>query len=149
MFFHKLVDFLIGEENVVPTCRFLNLGFLQLFQIDGNGSKAQWVGAVLIRLRFAVCCQRHIGVLQNIVLQILHRSLTPDKQESVPIVQHPHLVRGHQLPACGLEVGGVAAAAPFGLSVSVCINCLLAQQLGNILVGGLLIAAQIQKAVMR
>ena len=86
-------------------------------------------------------------MLEDVVFQILHRAFAPNKKKCVAIVQHTHFIRGHQLPSGSLKVGGVASAAAFGLAVGVGVNGLFPKQLGHILVGGLLIAAKIQKSV--
>ena len=104
---------------------------------------------MLIGRSLSVCGEGHIGVLENVVFQILHRALASNKKKRVAVVQHTHFIRGHQLPSGSLKVGGVASAAAFGLAVGVGIDGLFSQQLGHILVGGLLIAAQVQKSVMR
>ena len=86
-------------------------------------------------------------MLQNIELEILHRPLAADKKKRIPVIQHAHLVRCHQLAPRQLPVGGVAAVPAFGLPVCVRIDCLFPEQLGDVLVRGLLVAPEIEKLV--
>ena len=102
---------------------------------------------MLVGLSLSICGEGRIGVLEDVVFQILHRAFAPNKKKRVAVVQHTHFIRGHQLPSGSLKVGGVASAAAFGLAVGVGVNSLFPQQLGHILVGGLLIADKIQKSV--
>ena len=102
---------------------------------------------MLIGRGLSICGEGYIGVLENVVFQVLHRAFAPNKKKRVAVVQHTHFIRGHKLPSGSLKVGGVASAAAFGLAVGVRVNGLLAQQLGHILMGGLLIAAEVQKSV--
>ena len=104
---------------------------------------------MLIGFGLSVRGEGHIGVLEDVVFQVLYRAFAPNKKKRVAVVQHTHFIRGHQLPSGSLKVGGVASATAFGLTVGVRIDGLFPQQLGHILVGGLLIAAQVQKSVMR
>lgn len=69
------------------------------------------------------------------------------KKKCVPVVQHTHFVRCHQLSSGKLIVGGIASVSAARPSVGIRIDGLLAQQLGNILVGTLLVAAQVQKFI--
>ena len=48
---------------------------------------------------YAVLCQCNIEMLQNVILEILHRPFTPDKNKGIPVIQHPHFIRRHQFTA--------------------------------------------------
>ncbi|MBR4092176.1 MAG: hypothetical protein IKK28_15205 [Mogibacterium sp.] len=37
-------------------------------------------------------------MLQDIELEVHHRSFAPDKKKCVPVVQHTHFIRSHQFP---------------------------------------------------
>ena len=89
----------------------------------------------------------HIGMMKNVILEILYGTLTAYKKKSVLIVQHTHFVRCHKLTPCELVVGRVASVSPARSTVSVRVNGLLAKQLRDIFVGGLLVTAEIEKLV--
>ena len=122
---------------------------IQQALIQGDGSKAAAVPIVLIEFSAALRGQMIVRMLGQIILPILNGPFSTNEQQRSIIVEGTHLVRGFQFPACGLIVGGIAAVPPFGLAVGVRIDGLLAQQLGNILVGSLLIAAKIEEFIMR
>ena len=63
------------------------------------------------------------------------------------VVQHPHLVRRHQLTARKLEVSGVVLVHTPAPAVGIHVDGLLAQELGNVLMRGLLIAAEIEETL--
>ena len=88
-----------------------------------------------------------VGMPVQVVLIIHHRREAADEQERLAVVQQTHLVRGHKLPARGLHVGGVAAVLSLGLPMGPGVDGLLAQQLGDILMGALLVTAQIQERI--
>ena len=140
---HEVIDFFLGKDNIIPSVGVLGNRLFQLFQVDGNSGNAQRVCAVLVGLSLSICGEGYIGVLENVVFQVLHRALAPNKKKRVAVVQHTHFIRGHKLPSGSLKVGGVASAAALGLAVGVGVNGLLPQQLGHILMGGLFIAAQV------
>ena len=58
-----------------------------------------------------------------------------------------NLVRGHQLAPGYLPVGRIVAVPSFGLPVGIHINGFFAEQFRHILMGGLFVAAQVQKFV--
>lgn len=93
--------------------------------------------------------QMIIGMLRQIVFPILNGPFSSYEQKRSIVVEGTHLVRSFQLPSRGLIVGGIAAVSSLGLSVGVGINRLLAQQLGNVLMGSLFIAAEIEEFIMR
>ena len=82
-----------------------------------------------------------VWVLQNIVFIVDNGPFAANEDNGLAVVQHPNLVRGEQLAPCLLEVlriGTVAAPAAAGGRG---INGFFPQQLGNVLVGFLFIAA--------
>ena len=87
------------------------------------------------------------GMLHELILFVHHRPCTADEQNTIPGIQHPHLVRRQQFPSAHLEVGGVRPGPPFGLPVGLGVDGGLAQRLGNVLVGACLVAAQIEQRV--
>ena len=95
----------------------------------------------------AVPGQFDIGVAHEVVFFIDHWGLPPHQDKGIAVVQQPHFVRGEQLPARLLEVLGVGAVAPPALAGGAGLDGLLAQQFGHILVGALLVAAQVDKGV--
>ena len=94
-----------------------------------------------------ILCQVDIGMLHQVVLFIDHWRLPAQQNNGITVVQHPHLVRGHKLPSGLLKILTVGAAAALALAACPNINGFLAQQLGNVLVGALLIAAQIDESI--
>lgn len=86
-------------------------------------------------------------MLGKLVLQIHDRPGAADEQDGIPVVQAAHFIRGEQLPAAHLEVGGVGTGAAFRLAVGPGINGGLAQRLGDVLVGAGLVAAQVEDGV--
>ena len=81
-------------------------------------------------------------MLGELVLQIHDRPGAADEQDGIPVVQAAHFIRGEQLPAAHLEIGGVGTGAAFRLAVGPRVNGGLAQRLGDVLVGAGLVAAQ-------
>ena len=102
-FFRKKNEFLFCFRHFYCLCQ---QGCIQL-----DGSDTPGIFAMLIGLAPSICGQLDIGMLHNIVLVILNRPLTSDKEQGKTIVQHTHLVRGQQFPACQLPIDGVASAA--------------------------------------
>ena len=86
-------------------------------------------------------------MLHQFVFQIQNRSGPSYEQDAIPVVQHPHLVRGQQLSAAHLEVGGVGAGASLRLPMGLGVDGGLAQGLRNVLVGACLVAAEIEQRV--
>ena len=95
----------------------------------------------------AIRRSRKVWVPKQIVFPVAHGMLAADEQQRVCVVQQAHLVRGHQLAPRLLGVGGRAAVPPPALPVGLRVDGLLAQHLGDVLVRGGLIAAQVQQAV--
>ena len=87
------------------------------------------------------------GVFGQLILQVHHRLGAPDEQDGVAVVQPPHLIWGQQFAAAHLKIGGVRAGFPFGLPMGFCINSGFPKGLGDVLVGGRFVAAQVQNCV--
>ena len=83
----------------------------------------------------------------QVVLIVQHGALPTDEQNRLAVVQHPHLVGGEQFPARLLVVDAEAAASPTAVAVGVGIQRFLAHELGDVFVGFLLVAAQVEKLV--
>ena len=128
---------------------------LQLFSVFDNllveaerhGSDASGILTVGIGRCGTVRRKRHIGMMKDVILEIPDGALSAYKKKCVLVVQHTHFVRCHQLSSGKLIVGGIASVSAARPSVGIRIDGLLAQQLGNILVGTLLVAAQVQKFI--
>ena len=105
------------------------------------------MGAVEIGGGPAVLGEGDVGVLHQVVLLINDRALAPDEDHGLPVVQKPDFIRGHQLPARLLGALGKGAAAPLALAAGAGADGFLPQQLGDVLVGALLVAAQIHQGV--
>ena len=118
-----------------------------LVEAERHGSNASGILTVGIGRCRTVCRKRHIGMMKDIVLEVPDGALSAYKKKCVPVVQHTHFVRCHQLSPGKLIVGGIASVSAARPSVGIRINGLLAQQLGNILMGTLLVAAQVQKLI--
>ena len=86
-------------------------------------------------------------MLHELVFQIQHRSGPTDEQDTVPVVQHPYLIRGQQFSAAHLEVGGVGTGAPLRLPMGLGVDGGLAQGLRNVLVGTALVTAKVEKGI--
>ena len=105
------------------------------------------MGAVEIGGGPAVLGKGDVGVLHQVVLLINDRALAPDKDHGLSVVQEPDFIRGHQLPARLLGALGIGAAAPLALAAGAGADGFLPQQLGDVLVGALFVAAQIHQGV--
>ena len=86
-------------------------------------------------------------MLEQIVFVVHHRTLPSDEQDTLAVVQQPHLVRGHKVAPGLLVIDAVTAAAAFALVVAGGGDSLLAQQFRNVLVGFFLGAAEIEELV--
>lgn len=86
-------------------------------------------------------------MLHELVFQIQHRSGPANEQDTVPVVQHPHLIRGQQFSAAHLEVGGVGTGAPLCLPMGLGVDGGLAQGLRNVLVGTALVTAEVKEGI--
>ena len=84
---------------------------------------------------------------QHVVLVVPDGTFAANKKKRVAVVQHTHFIGGQQLAARKLPVGGIVSLSALGPTVGVGVNGFLAQELGNILVGTLLVAAQIDELV--
>ena len=102
---------------------------------------------VIIGRGAAIFRELDVGVAHQVVLIVQHGALPTDEQNRLAVVQHPHLIGGEQFPARLLVVDAEAAASPTAVAVGVGIQRFLAHELGNILVGLLFIAAQVEKLV--
>lgn len=120
---------------------------LQQLLVKADRHDAVGILTVPVWFRPAVCGKFDIGMLEDVILEVPNGPLPADKKKRVLVIQHTHFIRHEQFSARELPVGGVAAAPPFGLAIGVRVNGLLAQQFGHILVGGLLVAAQIEKFI--
>ena len=63
------------------------------------------------------------------------------------VIKHTNLIRGQKLSTADLIVGGIVSASPGTLSVSVRVDGFLAQQFAYILMGGLLVATQVEELI--
>ena len=97
MMFDIVLQFFLGEKNEavfsgnIQFCRLL-----QQLRVDLDGCDAAGILAVPVRFGPAVCGQLHIGVLQDVVLEVLNRPFPANKKERILIVQHTHLIRGQK-----------------------------------------------------
>ena len=88
-----------------------------------------------------------VRMVKKVVFLVPHRSLTADHYKAVAAFHAAHFVRGHQLAprdliaVAGRAVAALADALPLGA------DGLLAQQLGNVLKGAVIVAAKVNKAV--
>ena len=102
---------------------------------------------MLVGRHAAVCGVLDVRMLEQIVFAVDDGSLAADEQQRVVVVQILHLLRRHQLTPGKLTVGGEAAVSSARSAVGVQIDRLLAQSLGDIFMGGLLVAAEVQEGV--
>ena len=72
---------------------------LQQFLVKLDGRDAVGVLAVPVRFGPAVCGQFHVGVFQNVVLEVLDGPLPTDKKKRILVVQHTHFIRHKQFAA--------------------------------------------------
>ncbi len=87
------------------------------------------------------------GVFGQLVLQVHHWLGAPDEQDGVAVVQPPYFIRGQQFAAAHLKIGGVRAGFSLGLPMGFRINGGFPKGLGDVLVGGRFVAAQVQNCV--
>ena len=64
---------------------------LQQSRVKDDGCNAAGILAVPVRFGPAVCGQFDIGVLQDVILEVLNRPFSANKKERIPIIQHAHL----------------------------------------------------------
>ena len=94
-----------------------------------------------------VGCVFQVRVVKKVVFLVPHRCFAADHYKAVTAFHAAHLVRGHQLAprdliaVAGRTVAALADALPLGA------DGLLAQQLGNVLKGAVIVAAKVNKAV--
>lgn len=94
-----------------------------------------------------VGCVFQVRVVKKVVFLVPHRCLAADHHKAVAAFHAAHLVRGHQLAprdliaVAGRAVAALADALPLGA------DGLLAQQLGNVLKGAVIVAAKVNKTV--
>lgn len=84
---------------------------------------------------------------EQIVLPVHDRTFPAHKQQRLVIGKQAHFVGGHQVAGRLLVAGTAASAASSGKASTGGFHCFLADQLGHILVGALLIAAQVEKLI--
>ena len=89
---------------------------------------------VIVGRRAAVLGQVDVGMVHQIILVIQHGALTTNEQDTLAVVQHAYFIRRKQFPTGLLVVDRVASVSAFGMAVGVCIQCLLAHELGHIFV---------------
>ena len=90
-----------------------------------------------------------VGMLRQIVLVRKKRTHAPQHEDTLAAVHYRQFVLGHQLLSQFLIIEAVGDLAAPVLRLIEAVNGLLAQQLRDLLQGGLLFAAQKQGAVMR
>jgi len=96
------LQFFLGEKNEAVFSGVLFIRFrrlLQQFLVKSDGRDAVGVLAVPVRFGPAVCGQLHVGVFQNVVLEVLDGPLPTDKKKRVLVVQHTHFIRHKQFAA--------------------------------------------------
>ena len=118
-----------------------------LVEAERHGSDTSGILAVGIGRCGTVRRKCHIGMMKDVILEIPDGARSAYKKKCVLVVQHTHFVRCHQLSSGKLIVGGIASVSAARPSVGIRIDGLLAQQFGNILMGTLLVAAQVQKFI--
>ena len=102
---------------------------------------------MLIDTTFSVGSQVNGRVLENVIFQVHNGEFPSDEQNSIAVVEHTNLIGCQKLTTADLIVGGIVSASSGTLSVGIRVDGFLAQQLTHILVGGLLIAAQVEKLI--
>ena len=136
--------------SLIHICfRLLDIGKVAGGEADNDHIRHSVFGAAVgIDGRAAVGGVLDVGVFQKVVLFIHQRRFATDKEQSQIVVQHTDLIGRHQLPARDLVIGGVAAGMPGAFAVGVQPEGAFPQVvLGDQLVGGRFIAAQIQKFI--
>jgi hypothetical protein len=88
-------------------------------------------------------------MFEDVILEVLHRSFSPDEKKCVPVVQHTHFIRSHQLSPRILIVRRIVAVSARTLSISVGVYGLFAEQFGYILMCLFLISSQVYELIMR
>ena len=120
-----------------------------VIKVEGFDKRDIGIGFRFVDVGRVATVHRHADVRMpvKVVLIVHHRGKAANKQQGLAVVQQTHFVRRHELPARSLHVGGVAAAFALGLPVGTGVDGLLAQELGDVFVGTLLVAAQIQERI--
>lgn len=118
-----------------------------MLRLTGQVVRGSGSGGVIIRRCTAVLGEADVRVPQQIVFVIQNRALPAHKQNCLVIPQQPHLIRLEQFASACLPVHAVAAVAAAASVVGRDRDRFLADQLRNILVRALLVAAQVQKFV--
>ena len=95
----------------------------------------------------AIFGESDVRVPEQIVLPVHDRTFPAHKQQRLVIGKQAHFVGGHQVAGRLLVAGTAASAASSGKASTGGFHCFLADQLGHILVGALLIAAQVEKLI--
>ena len=94
------LQFFLAEKNeVVFSSNIQFHRLLQQLRVDLSGRNAVGVLTVPVRFGPAVCGQSHIGVFQNVVLEVLDVPLPANKKKRVLVVQHTHFIRHKQFSA--------------------------------------------------
>lgn len=68
----------------------------QQLRVKLDGCDAAGVLAVPVGFGPAVCGQLHMGMFEDVVLEVLNGPLPANKKERILIVQHTHLIRGQK-----------------------------------------------------
>ena len=95
------LQFFLAEKNeaVLSGVQFHLRRLFQQFRVKLDRSDAAGVLPMPVRLGPSVCGQLHIGVFQNVVLEVLNRPLSTDKKKRILVVQHTHFIRHKQFAA--------------------------------------------------
>ena len=134
--------------NMAINLSFKNFDIVQILNRDGQIRQGiGQPGMVYIGGGAAVLGQLDIGMLQDIVFLVHHRAFAPDEQQGKVVVQGSHLVGGHQLPAGLLVADGAGAVRAAGHTSVAGIQSLLAQQFGDVFMGGLLVSTQVNQRI--
>ena len=88
-----------------------------------------------------------IRVLHQIVFLIYDRPFPSDEHNSVFVIQKSDFIGGHKLTACLLGTLRIRSVFALSLAARCGDDCLLAELLGDIFVGALLISAEIDHGV--
>ena len=86
-------------------------------------------------------------MLHQIVFLVNDRPFPADEHNCVFVVQKADFIGSHKVAACLLEALRERSVAPLALAAGLGINGFLAELFGNVLVGALLVAAEIDKGI--
>ena len=89
---------------------------------------------VIVGHSASVLGETDIWVAQEVIFIVQHWPFTPDKQDSLAVWEHAHLIGSEKLTAGVLVVYAEAAASAFTVTIGVYVQSLPAHEFGDVFV---------------